>query len=131
MELDELKVYKIAQEFSECVWDAVKSWNYFEKDTIGKQLIRATDSIAANIAEGFGRFHFNENRLFCYYARGSIYETKAWLTKAFRRKLISSEKYQAFLKSIEDLSIRLNNYIKSIGHPASVHESQSDYPTTE
>lgn len=131
MNLDELKVYQIAQEFGECVWDAVKSWNYFEKDTIGKQLIRAADSIAANIAEGFGRFHFNENRLFCYYARGSIFETKAWLTKAFHRELISGEQYQILKKSIDDLSVRLNNYIKSIGNSSSVKESPSDYPTIE
>jgi len=131
MDLDDLKIYQIAQEFGECIWKIVKSWNYFEKDVIGKQLIRSTDSIAANIAEGYGRFHYTENRLFCYYARGSIFETKAWLSKAFHRELISDEQYQTLIKSIEDLSIRLNNYIKSIGQSPSVHESQNDYPTTE
>lgn len=131
MDLDELKVYQIAQDFSECIWVTVKGWNYFEKDTIGKQFIRAADSIAANIAEGFGRFHYNENRQFCHYARGSIFGTKAWLTKAFHRELISDEQYRSLMKSIEDLSIRLNNYIQSIGHSASAREPQSDYPTTE
>lgn len=50
MNLDELRVYKIAMEISEKVWSIVNSWDYFSKDTIGKQLIRACDSIAANLS---------------------------------------------------------------------------------
>lgn len=128
MDLNELNVYQIAQEIGENIWEIVTSWKYFEKETLGKQLTRAADSIAANIAEGFGRFHYSENRLFCFYARGSIYETKTWLTKSFHRKLISEEQYKSLLKSIDDLSIRLNNYIKSIGNLSAVKEPQNDYP---
>lgn len=47
-------------EIGEKVWKIVNAWDYFAKDTIGKQLIRSTDSIAANISEGFGRYHYKD-----------------------------------------------------------------------
>lgn len=60
MKLEELKVYNLAMEMGEEVWKIVIEWGYFEKDTIGKQLVRAIDSVAANLSEGFGRFHYRE-----------------------------------------------------------------------
>ena len=63
-------------ELGEEVWSVVEKWNYFQKDTIGKQMVRAADSIAANLSEGFGRHHFRESINFSYYSRGSLYETK-------------------------------------------------------
>ena len=53
MRLEEIRVYDLALELAEKVWEIVNKWNYFAKDTIGKQLIRAVDSVAANISEGF------------------------------------------------------------------------------
>jgi four helix bundle protein len=50
-----------------------------------EQLIKAIDSVAANLSEGFGRYFYKENRQFCYYSRGSLFETKTWLRKAFNR----------------------------------------------
>lgn len=76
MKLEELNVYNLSMELGEIIWGIVEKWNYFEKDTIGKQLVRAADSIAANIAEGYGRYHFKENKQFCFYSRGSLFETK-------------------------------------------------------
>jgi four helix bundle protein len=93
----------------------VLKWDYFTKDTIGKQLARSADSISANIAEGFGRFHFKENKNFCYFSRGSIIETKSWLKKATTRKLISEEDAQNLLGKLEIIHIKLNAYIKFIG----------------
>ncbi|WP_367119197.1 four helix bundle protein [uncultured Mucilaginibacter sp.] len=52
------------------MWFIVLGWEYFSKDTLGKQLVRSADSIGANIAEGFGRYHFKENKNFCYFSRG-------------------------------------------------------------
>jgi four helix bundle protein len=99
----------------EDVWNVVDKWNYFEKDTIGKQLVKAADSVAANLSEGFGRFHYKENKNFSYYSRGSLYETKTWLTKAHKRELISEEQFTRFTQDINTIAIKLNNYIKSIG----------------
>jgi len=115
MKLDDLRTYQIAMEISEQIWEIVAKWNYFEKDTIGKQLVRAADSIAANISEGYGRFHYKENKHFCYYSRGSLYETKTWLTKAHSRNLISNKDFASFEEEINTIAIKLNKYIKSIG----------------
>jgi len=129
MQLEELKVYQLSMNIAEDVWDIVIGWNYFEKDTVGKQLVRAVDSIAANLSEGFGRYHYKEAKHFSYYSRGSLYETKTWLTKAYNRKLIDKDKYEKFRKEIKNISVKLNNYIKSIGRTTGdqIHEDDSDF----
>ncbi len=114
MKLEELQVYQLSMELGEKVWKIVINWNYFLKDTIGKQLVRAADSVAANLSEGFGRFHYKEAKNFSYYSRGSLYETKTWLTKAYNRNMISEEEFKVFQKDINNIAVKLNNYIKSI-----------------
>ena len=115
MKLEELKVYNQAMELGEEVWQIVSKWKFFEKDTIGKQLVKAVDSVSANLSEGFGRYHFNESRHFAYYSRGSLYETKTWLTKAKNRSLIDEKKFQSLILEINTIGKMLNAYIKSIG----------------
>jgi four helix bundle protein len=77
--------------------------------------VRAADSIAANISEGYGSYHFKESKNFGYYARGSLIETKTWIEKSKNRKLVTIEDYNELIKELKDLGIKLNNYIKSIG----------------
>lgn len=115
MKLEELKVYEMSMEMGERVWKIVSKWGYFEKDTIGKQLVRSADSVAANLCEGFGRFHYKEAKNFSYYSRGSLYETKTWITKAHERELIPEEEFRSLAKDINYIGRMLNNYIKSIG----------------
>ncbi len=115
MKLEELQVYKLSMEIGEKVWNIVDKWDFFTKDTLGKQLVRSVDSVAANISEGFGRFHFKEAKNFSYYSRGSLYETKTWLTKAYNRNLITEDEFKSFQSEINTIGIKLNNYIKSIG----------------
>ena len=115
MELRELEVYNLSEKLSDTTWDIVIKWDYFAKETIGKQLVRAADSIAANIAEGYGRYHYKENKNFCYFARGSLEETKTWLRKSIRRDLIDQSKHQELFDIIKKLPRLLNSYIKSIG----------------
>ena len=102
-------------DFGELMWSVVEDWDYFAKDTIGKQLVRCADSIAANISEGHGRFHFKENKQFCYYSRGSLQETQTFIEKAARRELISAEEGREYYKQLEELKRRLNSYINTIG----------------
>ena len=116
MDIEELQVYNLSMDIAERVWSIIYKWNYFEKDTIGKQLIRAIDSVAANLSEGYGRFHYKENKNFCYYSRGSLYESKTWITKAFNRKLISDVDYESLKSDINTIGVKMNNYIKSIGN---------------
>lgn len=115
MKLEELRVYQLSLNLAEEIWMIVVKWDYFSKDTIGKQLVRSADSVSANLSEGFGRYFYKEEKQFCYYSRGSLYETKTWLSKASNRKLISKEDFEKFEKEINDLGIKLNNYINAIG----------------
>jgi four helix bundle protein len=111
MKLGDLQVSGLSMERGEDVWNIVDAWDYFAKDTVGKQLVRAIDSVAANLSEGFGRYHFREKTHFSYYSRGSLYESKTWLTKAHNRNLINDEKFDFFISEIDKIGIKLNNYI--------------------
>ena len=62
MKLEELEVYRTAIEIGERVWEQVNDWDIFVKDAVGKQLVRASDSIASNISEGYGRYFYKENK---------------------------------------------------------------------
>ena len=97
------------------VWDHVTEWTFFEKDTVGKQWVRCTDSIAANISEGYGRFHYLENKKFCYYSRSSLDETLTFLEKAATRNLIPESNALQLKNDLTILRKRLNSYIRSIG----------------
>ncbi len=67
---EDLQIFQLAEKLADQIWDIVTYWNHFEKDTVGKQIIRAADSIGANIAEGTGRHNFQDNRRFVKIARG-------------------------------------------------------------
>jgi len=113
LKVEDLEIYQMAEDLSDRIWNICIKWDYFAKNTIGKQMVRAADSISANLAEGHGRFHFKDRLNFCYYARGSLEEIRSWLSKASRRGLISSE--LAEIKQIvEILPKKLNAYINSI-----------------
>lgn len=109
MLIDDIRVYNESMKIAELIYSEIQKWDSFSKDTIGKQLMRSADSIAANISEGHGRFHYKSNKLFCYYSN-------TWLTKAKNRKILSEDKYIEYKQDLRDLSVKLNNYIKSIGN---------------
>jgi four helix bundle protein len=102
-------------EMSEKIWKIVIKWNYFAKNTVGRQLVRAADSVASNLSEGYGRYHYKENKQFCYYSRGSLHETTTWLTKAQRRELLEPEVFESLRRDMDMIGVKLNNYINSIG----------------
>jgi four helix bundle protein len=114
--LEDLEVYKLSIQSADEIWDEVIKWDYIAKDTIGKQIIKASDSIAANIAEGYGRYSYNENKHFCFYSRGSILETKTWLLKAKNRNLINENRYNELINELEIIHRKLNAYMKFIGN---------------
>lgn len=98
-EVFELEIYRLAEELSDLIWKAFDQWPEKVQRTIGYQVIRAADSIAANLAEGYGRFTPADRKIFYRYARGSFEETKAWLRKLIRRQLLSDEQLNAFIRS--------------------------------
>ena len=63
-DFEELQVYRLAEKLANQIWKIVMGWEYFAKNTIGKQIVRAADSIGANIAEGRGRYNYQDNKRF-------------------------------------------------------------------
>ena len=112
-EVTELDVYRLAEELSDMVWGDFDRWPEKAQRTIGYQVIRAADSIAANIAEGYGRYTSPDRRKFYLYARGSFEETKAWLRKAIRRQVTSADRGQEYKVVIDELGPKLNAFIKT------------------
>jgi four helix bundle protein len=116
-EIYELDVYKLSEQLSDLIWYSFDEWSVKAQNTIGYQIIRSSDSIAANLAEGYGRYTPADRKKFYLYARGSFEETKAWLRKALRRKVISSDGEAAKYKEIiEELGPKLNAFIKTTKH---------------
>jgi four helix bundle protein len=111
-ELEETRVYVEASEFADLVWDDVAHWPDFARDTVGRQFVRAADSVSANIAESYGRYHFSDRINFLYYSRGSLYECKHWVTRAHCRHLYDQAAFQRRIASLQGLAISLNAYIK-------------------
>lgn len=76
---------------------------------------KAADSIGANIAEGTGRGSFADNRRFAKIARGSLFEVKHWLRRAYKRRLLTKNQSNLFQKLVDELTPKLSAYINSIG----------------
>lgn len=114
--LENLRVYRLSENLADQIWPIVLKWNIFSRDTVGKQLVKAADSIGANIAEGTGRGTFVDNRRFVRIARGSLNETQHWLRRAYKRRLLSDKEVETIKKIIDELAPKLNAYLKSIGN---------------
>jgi len=112
--LEELSIFKIADELSDKIWNIVAKWDYFAKKTIGDQIVRSADSVAANISEGYGRYFFGDYVVFLYYARGSLYETKFWLDKARKRSLLDDNLYRELKEKYDRLPLEINKVIKLV-----------------
>jgi len=112
LKLEEVRAYKIAHGLSNYIWAIVKSWDYFAKDTIGKQYVRSTDSISANIAEGFGRYHKRDKIKYYRYSYGSTRESMDWTEKALARDLISKDQYKHIIEELRILPQEINYLIK-------------------
>jgi four helix bundle protein len=112
---EKLRVYRLAEELADAIWNIVMSWSQFERETVGKQIVRSADSVGANIAEGTGRGSFQDNRRFVRTARGSLNETQHFLRRAFRRKLLTARDVEKLRPLVDNLAPQLNACLKSIG----------------
>ena len=111
---ESLKVYQLSEQLADSIWEIVLEWNAFSRDTVGKQLVKAADSVGANIAEGTGRGTYVDNRRFVIIARGSLNETKHWLRRAFKRQLLTTKQVNKVKPIIDELAPKLNAYLNSI-----------------
>lgn len=112
---ENLRVYQLSEKLSDIVWDIVVKWDIFARDTVGKQLVKAADSVGANIAEGTGRGSFADNRRFVKIARGSLFEVKHWLRRAYRRELLKQDEISNLQELVDELTPKLSAYLNSIG----------------
>ena len=112
---ESLRVYKLAEEIADLIWEIVSKWDYFAKDTIGKQLVNSADSIGANLAEGYGRGSHADNRRFVKISRGSLFEVKHWLRRAYKRNLLTEEEISNLQELVKELTPKLSAYLNSIG----------------
>lgn len=106
-----MDVYNLAEELSDLIWCEFDKWDKKIQNTIGYQIIRSSDSISANLAEGFGRFSPADRKRFYRYSRGFFEETKTWLRKLIRREIISQEESEKYSKLIHELGPKLNGFI--------------------
>jgi four helix bundle protein len=116
---ENLRIYALAEQLADQIWNLVLRWDGFARDTVGKQLVRAADSIGANIAEGSGRGSSVDYRRFLRISRGSLYETLHWLRRAYMRKLLTAKQTGELRAIISELSPTLNAYLRSVSKSAS------------
>ncbi|MBL9173173.1 MAG: four helix bundle protein [Verrucomicrobiales bacterium] len=128
---EDLRVYRLAEQVADTAWNITSGWDPFSRDTVGRQLVRSADSIGANIAEGFGRGSYQDNRRFVRISRGSLFETRHWLRRAFRRRLLNNSQVQEMKSLLDLLGPSLNAYLRSIGsRPNSAASKEGSPPGT-
>jgi four helix bundle protein len=110
-----LHIYRLSEVLADKIWNIVLNWNWFAKNTVGIQIVKAADSVGANIAEGSGRGSNPEFKRFLKISRGSLYETRHWLRRAFARRLLTQQQVEDLVPIINELTPKLNAYLRSIG----------------
>jgi four helix bundle protein len=132
-ELEELRVLRETETLVDLIWREVWTWNEFGRDTVGKQITRAADSIGANVAEAYGRFHFGEKINLLYYARGSLFETKYWLNRCKTRQLISESNAGEWTQQLGEIARQINSFVSNLKtqrrgkSEKTLHEEIADY----
>lgn len=109
---EDLKVWQLASEICNEIFGLVKNFPTTEKYSLTNQIIRSSRSISDNIAEGYGRYHHQENIQFCRIARGSSYELLNQLITAHDCMYISNEELELQKKQIINCVQLLNGYIR-------------------
>jgi len=112
IELKNLEVYQLSRKLSSNAWIIFCRMNFEDKKHIGDQFLRSVDSIGANIAEGYGRFHYLDKVRFYYNSRGSHYEAfTPWLELMLEREKISRQEFESISETALILQVKLNNFI--------------------
>ena len=112
LSLEKLETYKLARKLSAIAWDIYQRLSWEHRKIIGSQFIESTDSVGANIAEGFGRKSDREFRQFLIYANGSSLEVQSALYIALDQKYISKEKFEHLYSTTEEISKMIQNFSK-------------------
>lgn len=119
---EELECWKKAAEIRRKILALVKSFPQEEKYRLVDQMIRYSRSAPAQIAEGYGRFHYQENIQYCRQGRGSLYELVDHLITAFECDYISNVQLEEFRSDIKNCLALLNGYINYLGKAKSLNK---------
>lgn len=111
--LDDLYAYQLSREYSELGWKVYQKLSWQNKKIIGDQMITSVDSVGANIAEGYGRFHYLDKNKFYFNARGSLFESKHWTDLMTERSLLEKDVTEKVFAIYKQTEIKLNSLIKS------------------
>ncbi|MDD5341555.1 MAG: four helix bundle protein [Patescibacteria group bacterium] len=114
LKLNDLIIYNIAIELSDDAWIIYKNLAMDCKIILGQQFVRSIDSIGANIAEGYGRYHFLDKIRFFHNARASLTESLHWVNLLGKRGLITEEQNIKLKNKLEELHIKINAFIKTL-----------------
>ena len=110
--LKDLEIYQLSRKLSKIAWKIYCRLFYQEKKVWGDQMLESLDSVGANIAEGYGRFHYLEKIHFYFIARASLSEGKEyWLDLGLERGIVTSEEWDEIFAIHKPLQIKLNNTI--------------------
>ncbi len=121
---EELEVYQLAEKLSDMIWDIVIKWDSFSRGTVGVQYVDASDSVGANIAEGYGKGSFADRSRFAKISRGSLFETKHWTNKSYRRKLITDQEFAEINDILKKLLPKLSSYINYLNEQSKKQKSK-------
>lgn len=111
---EDLEIWQLAEKLAIKIYELTTKFPSSEKFGLVSLLRAAVVSIAANIAEGFGRYHLKDKINFFYNARGSLLELKSHLLIAKDVGLVNKEDSQEILEEIKNLGIKLNNFISAL-----------------
>ena len=114
IKLEDLEVYQLARKLSKVGWEIYEPFDWQTKKINGDQFIESTDSVGANIAEGYGRFHYLDKIKFYYNSRASLNEcNNHWTELLNERGKVKPDKYKEFKDIAEKLLIKLNRLISA------------------
>jgi four helix bundle protein len=112
---EDLNVWKACRELRRNLFDLTSAFPNEERFRLADQIRRAAISVTSNIAEGYGRYHYQENIQFCRQSRGSLYEVLDHLTTAVDLGYVSDGELQKYRSAIVDAVKLINGYIRMLG----------------
>lgn len=124
-DFEKLEVYRVAEKLANETWQVVGKWNEFDKDTLGKPIVIAADSIGANIAKGKAH-NYKDNRYYVRIAKDFLNETRHGLRQAYKRQILTMEEVSKLKQIIDKLSVKLNAYLGYLDNAVKEHPGNDD-----
>ncbi|HVT11315.1 MAG TPA: four helix bundle protein [Fimbriimonadaceae bacterium] len=109
--IEETEIFRIFEECADWVWETVETWDWKAQRTVGIHLVRAADSINANLVEGDGRYTAGDALHFFVIARGSARESQLWIRRAIKRRLVDEVEGAKQLADLGSAGRQLNRLI--------------------